>query len=242
MNPTLPTVPPRLAGRVALVTGASRGIGAAVARCLAAEGAQLVLVARTVGGLEAVDDAIREAGGLPASLIPQDLMDLDRIDAIGPAIYQAHGRLDILVGVAGTLTLTPIAASDPKSWTQAMTLTVLANARLIGSVDRLLRQSDAGRAVFLTDSAAIGQGMPFWGVYAAGKAALEALVRAYAAEVVRPELRVNLVDPGPVRTALRLKAFPGEDRRGLKEPDDVARAILELVSPDCRRHGETIRI
>jgi NAD(P)-dependent dehydrogenase (short-subunit alcohol dehydrogenase family) len=237
------TKPLRLAGRVALITGASRGIGAAVAKRLAAEGAQVVLVARTVGGLEAVDDAIRAAGGLPATLVPQDLMELDRVDAIGPAIYQAHGRLDILVGNAGTLgALMPIAASDPKAWHLAMTLNVLANARLIGSVDRLLRQSDAGRAVFVTDTAITGTVTPFWGLYAASKAALETLVRAYAAEVVRPELRVNLVDPGPVRTALRTKAFPGEDRSGLRMPEAVAEGFLELVVPECRRHGETVRI
>jgi NAD(P)-dependent dehydrogenase (short-subunit alcohol dehydrogenase family) len=245
-DPALPASSPapalRLQGRVALITGASRGIGAAVARRLAAEGAQVVLVARTVGGLEAVDDAIREAGGLPATLIPQDLMELDRIDAIGPAIHDRHGRLDIVVGNAGTLgALSPIAASDPKAWAMVMTLNVLANARLIGSVDRLLRQSDAGRAIFVTDTAATGAVTPFWGLYGASKTALETLVRTYAAEVVRPELRVNLVDPGPVRTALRSKAFPGEDVGGLRLPEAVTGLFAALAGPDCRYHGALLR-
>jgi NAD(P)-dependent dehydrogenase (short-subunit alcohol dehydrogenase family) len=234
--------PSPLAGRVALITGASRGIGAAVAKRLAAAGAQVVLVARTVGGLEAVDDGIRQAGGLPATLVPLDLMELDGIDGLGPAIHQRHGRLDILVGNAGVLgMLSPIAASDAKAWRQVMTINVLANARLIGSVDRLLRQSDAGRAIFVTDRSITEKVTPFWGLYAASKSALETLVRTYAAEVVRPSLRVNLIDPGPVGTALRTKAFPGEDVRRLPLPETVTDLFLELASPGCTRHGEIVR-
>ncbi len=232
----------RLAGRVALITGASRGLGAAVARRFAAEGAQVVLVARTVGGLEAVDDAIREAGGLPATLVPQDLTHLDAIDALGPAICQRHGRLDILVGNAGVLgALAPVAASDPKAWHMTHTLHVLANARLIGTLDRLLRQSDAGRAIFVTDTAATGTMTPFWGLYGASKIALEALVRTYAAEVVRSALRVNLIDPGPLRTALRAKAFPGEDRNHLPLPETVTDLFVDLADPTCTRHGEIVK-
>ena len=232
-----------LAGRVALVTGASRGIGAAVAIRLGAAGAQVVLLARTLGGLEGVDDAIRRAGGLAATLIPLDLMDLAAIDEIGPAIHHRHGRLDILVGNAGLLGgLTPIAASDAKAWHRTLTVNVLANARLIGSVDRLLRQSDAGRAIFVTDSFATETVTPFWGVYGASKAALETLVRAYAAEVVWPALRVNLIDPGPVRTALRARAFPGEDPGSLPSPESVTDLFLELACPGCTRHGETVRV
>jgi NAD(P)-dependent dehydrogenase (short-subunit alcohol dehydrogenase family) len=236
------TSTPRLAGRVALITGASRGLGAAVARRFAAEGAQVVLVARTVGGLEAVDDAIRQAGGLPATLVPQDLMHLDAIDALGPAVYERHGRLDILVGNAGVLgALAPIAASDPKTWHLTHTLHVLANARLIGTLDRLLRQSDAGRAIFVTDTAATGAITPFWGLYGASKIALETLVRTYAAEVVRPELRVNLMDPGPLRTGFRAGAFPGEDITRLPLPETVTELFVALAEPACTRHGEIVR-
>ena len=231
----------RLAGRVALITGASRGIGAAVARRFAAEGAQVVLVARTVGGLEAVDDAIRGEGGRPATLVPQDLTRLDAIDALGPAIYERHGRLDILVGNAGVLgALAPVAACDPRTWQMTHTLHVLANARLIATVDRLLRRSDAGRAIFVTDTAATGTIAPFRGAYGASKTALETRVRTYAAEVVRPELRVNLIDPGPRRTLFRANAFPGEDRSRLPLPEDVTDLFVELAEPACTRHGETV--
>jgi NAD(P)-dependent dehydrogenase (short-subunit alcohol dehydrogenase family) len=213
-----------------------------VALRFAAEGAQVVLVARTVGGLEAVDDAIRAAGGLPSTLVPQDLTQLDAIDALGPAIYERHGRLDILVANAGVLgALAPIAASDPKTWHMTHTLHVLANARLIGSLDRLLRQSDAGRAIFVTDTMATKAIVPFWGIYAASKIALETLVRTYAAEVVRPELRVNLIDPGPLRTAFRLKSFPGEDINRLPLPETVTDLFLELADPACARHGEIVQ-
>ena len=235
------TSSPRLAGRIALITGASRGIGAAVARRFAAEGAQVVLTARTVGGLEEVDDAIRSAGGLPATLIPLDLIKLDEIDRLGPAIYERFGRLDILVGNAGTLgALSPVAYSDPKIIQQVMTINVMANYRLIRTVDPLLRQSDAGRAIFVTDRVT-EETAPFWGLYAASKIALETMVRAYAAEVTRPSLRVNLVYPGVVATVLRSKAFPGEDRSGLLQPDGVTDLFVELAEPACTRHGETLR-
>ena len=236
------TTTSRLAGRVALITGASRGIGAAVARRFAAEGAEVVLTARTIGGLEEVDDAIRAAGGKPATLIPLDLMKLDEIDRLGPAIHQRFGRLDILVGNAGTLgALTPVAYSDPKILQQVMTVNVMANYRLIRTVDPLLRQSDAGRAIFVTDSV-IAEVAPFWGLYAASKIALETMVRAYAAEVTRPELRVNLIAPGVVSTALRHTAFPGEDRSALPSPDSVTDLFVDLADPACARHGEIVHI
>ena len=232
----------RLAGRIALITGASRGIGAAVARRFAAEGAQVVLTARTVGGLEAVDDAIRTAGGLPATLVPLDLMKLDEVDRLGPAIFGRYGRLDIVVGNAGTLgALTPVAHSDPKVLQQVMTINVMANYRLIRSVDPLLRQSDAGRAIFVTDLVT-EEVAPFWDLYAASKIALETMVRAYAAEVTRPELRVNLIYPGAVATALRSKAFPGEDQSVLPSPDSVTDTFVELAEPACTRHGQTVRV
>ncbi|MEI8393444.1 MAG: SDR family NAD(P)-dependent oxidoreductase [Rhodospirillaceae bacterium] len=231
----------RLSGRVALITGASRGIGAAVAKRYAAEGAQVILTARTVGGLEEVDDAIRSTGGLPATLIPLDLMKLEQIDGLGPAIHERFGKLDIVVGNAGTLgTLTPVAASDPKVLTQVMTINVMANYRLIRTADPLLRQSDAGRAIFVTDYFAPPIS-PFWGLYAASKIALETMVRAYAAEVTRPELRVNLIYPGVVATALRAKAFPGEAPDTLPGPVSVTDGFVALAESACTRHGETVR-
>ncbi|MEI6559591.1 MAG: SDR family NAD(P)-dependent oxidoreductase [Rhodospirillaceae bacterium] len=235
-----PAAAGRLAGRVALITGASRGIGAAVARRFAAEGAEIVLTARTVGGLEEVDDAIRAAGGPAATLIPLDLMNLDEIDRLGPALYQRFGRLDILVGNAGTLgSLAPVAYSDPKILQRVMTVNVFANYRLIRTLDPVLRLSGAGRAIFVTDGLK-GESVPFWGLYAASKVALETMVRAYAAEITRPELRVNLIDPGVVGTALRAKAFPGEDQQTLRRPDEVAGAFVDLAETACGRHGETV--
>jgi NAD(P)-dependent dehydrogenase (short-subunit alcohol dehydrogenase family) len=240
---TSPPPPPaagRLDGRIALVTGASRGIGAAVAKRLAAEGAEVVITARTVGGLEEVDDEIRAAGGKGATLIPLDLMNLDEIDQLGPLLHQRFGRLDIVVGNAGTLgALAPVAYSDPKIIQRLMTVNVLANYRLIRTLDPLLRQSDAGRAIFVTDLLE-EESVNFWGLYRASKHALEAMVRAYAAEVTRPELLVNLVHPGPVATALRAKAYPGEDRSRLARPEDVVAAFADLADPACRRHGETV--
>ena len=230
----------RLAGRIALITGASRGIGAAVARRFAAEGAEVILTARTGGALEEVDDEIRAAGGTPAPQIPLDLMKLDEIDQLGPLLHQRFGRLDILVGNAGTLgSLTPVAYSDPKILPRLMTVNVMANYRLIRTLDPLLRQSDAGRAIFVTDLL-IGESVPFWGLYAASKLALETMVRAYAAEITRPELRVNLIYPGAVATALRAEAFPGEPRTSLPRPDDITGSFVDLADPACTRHGETV--
>ncbi len=230
----------RLAGRIALITGASRGIGAAVARRFAAEGAEVVLTARTVGALEEVDDQIRATGGIPATLIPLDLMNLDEIDQLGPILYQKFGRLDILIGNAGTLgALAPVACSDPKILQRVMTVNVMANYRLIRTLDPILRQSPAGRAIFVTDLME-GETVPFWGLYGASKIALETMVRAYAAEVTRPDLRVNLVYPGVVGTALRAKAFPGESQAPLRQPDEVTDIFVELADPACTRHGETV--
>lgn len=229
-----------LAGRVAVVTGASRGIGAAVALRLAAEGAHVVLVARTVGGLEAVDDAVTSAGG-SATLVPLDLADHQQIDALGAALFERYGRLDILVGNAAVLgTLSPVGHVDPAVWQDVMAVNLTANYRLIRSLDPLLRQSDAGRAIFVTYGVAGGT-FPYWSAYAASKAALEALVRSYAGETARTALRVNLIDPGVVRTAMRAHAFPGEDPTSLPKPEAVTRTFVELASPGCTRHGEVIR-
>jgi NAD(P)-dependent dehydrogenase (short-subunit alcohol dehydrogenase family) len=229
----------RLAGRIALVTGASRGIGAAVATRFAAEGAHVVLVARTVGGLEEVDDRIRAAGG-SATLVPFDLRQFDQIDRMGAALYERFGRLDVLVGNAGQLgVLGPLGHIDPKVWTRTLELDVTANYRLIRSLDPLLRQSDAGRAIFVTCARA-RQPHAYWGLHAAAKAALEAMVGCYAGEQGLTRIRVNLVDPGVVRTQLRAEAFPGEKPDDLRPPEAVTDAFVELASPDCTRQGEVV--
>lgn len=230
----------RLTGRIALITGASRGIGAAVAKRFAAEGAQVVLVARTVGGLEEVDDAIRAATGASAVLVPLDLGDLDKVDPLGHAIYERFGRLDIVVGNAATLgVLGPVAYTEPKVWDSAMKVNALANYRLIRTLDRLLRASDAGRAIFVTSGAARAA-VPYWGPYAASKAALEAMVKTYAGEVAKSPLRVNLLDPGVVRTVLRAAAFPGEDPNQHPAPESVTDAFVALAEAACTRHGEIV--
>jgi len=232
----------RLAGRVALVTGASRGIGAAVARRFAQEGAKLVLVARTVGGLEEADDAARAAGS-KATLVPLDLRDFDAIDRLGASLYERFGRLDILVGNAATLgSLSPVHHVTPKDWQQTIDLNLTANWRLIRSLDPLLRQSPAGRAIFVT--ADVGSlPKPFWGAYAASKAGLESLVRMYAAEIAPTStLRVNLIDPGRVGTALRARAYPGEKREALPAPESVTEAFVRLAEVSCNEQGSLVTI
>jgi NAD(P)-dependent dehydrogenase (short-subunit alcohol dehydrogenase family) len=218
----------RLAGRLALITGASRGIGAAVARRFAAEGAHVVLVARTVGGLEEVDDAVRAAGG-SATLVPLDLTEFDKIDQMAAALFERFGRLDILVGNAGILgELGPLSHHDIKLFQRLTDLHVTANWRLIRTCDALLRQAPAGRAVF-TGCAAGHEPTAYWSAYAVTKAALEMMVHVYAAELTKTRAKALLVDPGPVATALRKGAFPGEDRATLAKPDDVAGLYLEAV-------------
>jgi NAD(P)-dependent dehydrogenase (short-subunit alcohol dehydrogenase family) len=229
----------RLEGRLALITGASRGLGAALAVRFAEEGARLILVARTTGGLEEVDDRIRAAGG-EATLVPQDLTLGAAIDELGAVIAQRFGHLDVLIGNADELgPLSPIAHADPKSFEQALAINAVTNHRLIRSLDPLLRASTSGRAIFVTADVAL-EPKPFWGVRAAGKAALEALVMAYAAETAKSDLRVNLVDPGPMRTRLRAKAYPGEDKSALPLPESRTELFLELAEAGCRRHGERL--
>ncbi|HLZ65868.1 MAG TPA: SDR family NAD(P)-dependent oxidoreductase [Aliidongia sp.] len=218
----------RLAGRIALVTGASRGIGAAVARRFAAEGAHVVLVARTVGALEEVDDQIQAAGG-SATLVPLDLQEFDKIDQMGAALYERFGRLDILVGNAGHLgSLGPMSHQDPKVFKRVLETNVTANYRLIRSLEPLLKLAPAGRAIF-TACAAGHEPTAYWSAYAVSKAALEMMVRTWGAELAKTNVKVALVDPGPVATQLRRTAFPGEDQAVMAQPDDVAGLFLEQV-------------
>lgn len=231
----------RLAGRIALVTGASRGIGAAVARRFAAEGAQLVLVARTVGGLEELDDQIRQDGGQGATLVPLDLREFDAIDRLGASLYERFGRLDVLVGNAGVLgTLSPVGHIEPPGWAEVMDINLTANWRLIRSLDPLLRRSQAGRAIFVSSGAAVAP-HAYWGAYAVSKAALEMLVKTYAAELAKTDVRANLIDPGAVRTGMRAKAFPGEDPGTLRTPEAAAETFVELAEATCMKNGEVVR-
>jgi NAD(P)-dependent dehydrogenase (short-subunit alcohol dehydrogenase family) len=226
-----------LADRIALVTGASRGIGAALAVALAKAGAHVVAVARTVGGLEELDDAVRAAAGT-ATLVPLDLRDYDGIDRLGAALNERYGKLDVLVGNAAVVgALSPLGHIEPKAWDEVMAVNVTANWRLIRSMDPLLRASDAGRAVFISSGAASGA-FPYWGPYALSKAALEMLARTYAAEIASTPVRVNLVNPGPTRTKMRASAFPGEDPMRLDTPEQVAEQILPLCLPSFRETGK----
>jgi NAD(P)-dependent dehydrogenase (short-subunit alcohol dehydrogenase family) len=234
------TTSQRLAGRIALVTGASRGIGAAVAKRFAAEGAQVILLARTVGALEELDDEIRSAGGNQAVLLPLDLRQFDKIDQMAVALHQRFGRLDVLVGNAGVLgTLSPMGHFEPKTWAEVMEVNLTANWRLIRALDPLLRLSQAGRAVFTTCVAA-REPLPYWGAYAASKAALETLVRIYAGEAANTGLKVNLVDPGIVGTRLRTRGFPGEDHAKLRKPEDVTEPFVALGEVTCALQGELL--
>lgn len=196
-------------------------------------------MSRTPGALEEVDDKIRAAGS-HAILVPLDLADGAGIDQLGGALAQRFGRLDVLVGCAAELgPLSPLGHIEPRAFDRIMTINATANYRLIRSLDPLLRASEAGRAIFATCAQARA-GRPFWGGYAASKAALEALVMAYAAETRRTAVRVNLIDPGPLRTRLRAQAYPGEDPAKLPEPATVAEAFLALAETGCTQHGARI--
>jgi NAD(P)-dependent dehydrogenase (short-subunit alcohol dehydrogenase family) len=229
----------RFFGRIALVTGASRGIGRAAAKALAAEGAHVILVARTVGALEEVDDEIRSAGGT-ATLVPLDVKDFPALDRLGATIFERWGRLDALLGNAGVLgNLTPLAQLNPKVFAECLDVNVTANWRLIRSLDQLLKRSDAGRALFVTSGAA-RRVRAYWGAYAMSKAALEAVVLTYAAECADTSVGINLFNPGPLRTRMRQKAMPGEDPESLDPPEAVGPMICDLLAPACARNGELI--
>lgn len=229
----------RLSGRIALVTGASRGIGRAAAIALGAAGAHVICVARTVGGLEETDDAVQKAGGT-ATLVPLNLKDFAAIDRLGASIFERWKKLDAFLGNAGTLgVLTPLSHLDPKVFQELVDINVTANWRLIRSFDPLLRLSDAGRVLFLSSGAA-RRHTPFWGGYAMSKAALESLAFTYAEECSGTKVKVNVLNPGPMRTLMRAKAMPGEDPSTLPRPEELAPLIVELLSPENEKQGELV--
>jgi len=225
-----------LSGRIALVTGASRGIGAATALALGKAGAHVVALARTVGGLEELDDAIRSAGG-SATLVPLDVTDFAGLARLAGTLNGRYGRLDILIGNAGIAgPSSPLDHITLKDWEEVMKVNVTANWQLICAMDALLRRSDAGRAVVVTSGAAHNM-RPYWGLYSTSKAALEAVARTYAAETERTAVRVNLFNPGPTRTRMRAQAMPGEDPMTLPSPEEVAEKIVELCMPGFSETG-----
>ncbi len=212
-----------LQGRIAVVTGASRGIGRAVALRFAAEGAHVVA-----------------RGGGSATLVPVDMLELDRLDALGPSLYERFGKVDILVGNAGDLgTLGPVTHHDAKGWQDAMTVNVHANWRLMRTLEPALRLSDAGRAIFVTSGAA-RRVRAYWGAYATTKAALEMMVRTWAEELATTPVRVNLLSPGAVATRMRKAAFPGEDQSKLRQPEQITQSFVDLALPSCTRNGEIV--
>jgi NAD(P)-dependent dehydrogenase (short-subunit alcohol dehydrogenase family) len=231
-----------LDGRIALVTGASRGIGRASALALAKAGVHVIAVARTQGGLEELDDEIRAATGERATLVPLDLANGSGLDELGLAIHQRHGRLDILVHAAAMLGgLWPAAHMEPKHWDQVVAVNLTSAYRLIRSMEPLLRQSDAGRAIVLTSGVA-ARPRAFWGAYAATKAGLEALVRCWADEIESTPVRAVLLDPNVMRTRMRAEAFPGEDPETLPDPSEIGPMVVELAAKaDLGLPKETVK-
>ena len=226
-----------LHNRIAVVTGASRGIGRAAALALARAGAHVIALARTQGALEELDDEIRFLAGA-ATLVPVDLTDFEALDRLGAAIHERWGKLDVVIGNAGILgEVTPLPHVDPKVWDSVTAVNVTANWRLIRSLDPLLRASDAGRAIFVSSGAA-HHCKAYWGPYSVSKAALEALVRTYAAETASTNVRAMLVNPGPLRTRMRAAAMPGEDPLTLKTPEDLAPHFVRLASPEWTETGK----
>jgi NAD(P)-dependent dehydrogenase (short-subunit alcohol dehydrogenase family) len=227
----------QLQNKIALITGASRGIGAAVAKRFAAEGAHVILVARTVGGLEETDDAISKAGG-KATLVPLDLMEYGKIDALGAQIAERFGALDILVGNAGILgDLTPLSHGDATMWDKVMATNLTANWRLIRSLDPLLRASKAGRAIFVTTQMTLAP-HAYWGPYAVSKIGLEMLVKTYAAELATTNVKANLIDPGIIDTAMLASAMPGMNTSKISKPDSITDIFVNLALASCTTQGE----
>lgn len=228
--------------KITLITGCSRGIGAAIAHKMALQGAHVIAIARSTGGLEELDDRIRADGGEAITLLPMDLSKGSDIDKVGPTIAERYGRLDIFIGNAGILgTLSPVTHAKPKDWKQIFDINFHANVRLIRTLDPLLRKSNAGRILFTT-SAIADECPAYWGPYATTKAALNAYIQTYAAETLETNLRVNGIHPGPVKTDMLDEAFPGGTPFKAKSPEDVVDDYLELVSDSCTHHGQIIKL
>ncbi len=231
-----------LTGKIALITGASKGIGASIAKAYAKAGAHVILIARNKSALEKIDDEIRAIGG-QATLMPFDLMKLDDLEKLGQILYQKFGKLDIFVGNAGLLgTLGPLPQISTREFQHVMDVNLNANFRLIKTLDPLLQKSEAGRVIFVSTSKGVVKGRAYWGTYSISKAALESMARVYAAENEQSNLRVNIIDPGAVRTDMRASAMPGEDPMTLPAPEDITALFLDLASSNCVQHGEIIRI
>lgn len=238
MNTEAPARP--LEGRISLVTGATRGIGRAIALGLAEAGAHVIAVGRTQGALEQLDDELKANGLDCATLVPLDLKDGDGIDRLGGVIYERWGRLDVMVAAAGLLgVVTPIAQLDVKIWDQVMAVNLTANYRLIRSMDPLLRRSDAGRALFLSSGVAADP-RAFWSAYAISKAGLEAMAKIYADETAHTPVRVGVINPGPMRTRMRAQAFPGEDPQTLPAPEEIVPLVLEQLAPSAEPTPQVI--
>jgi len=226
----------QLKGKTAMVAGATRGIGRAIALGLTKEGAHVYCLGRTVGALEELDDEIKKMAG-SATLVPLDLSDMDSIDKLGAAIYERHGKLDIVVGNAGTLgPLSPLAHIQEKHFQPVIDLNLTANWRLIRAMDPLLAASDAGRALFVT-SGASWKNKPYWGPYGLTKAALNAMVATYAAECEGTSTKANLLNPGPTATRMRAEAMPGEDPQSITQPEEIAKYALDLCSSQLEQTG-----
>ena len=229
----------RLKDRIALITGASRGIGAAIAKRYAAEGAHVIAVARTTGGLEELDDEIKALGG-SATLIPLDLAKTEMIDGLAAPLYERFGKIDILVGNAGIFgRMTPLHQFPPNLWEEVFKVNVHANQRLLRAVHPLLFASTAGRAIFVTSTVS-REIRAYWGAYAASKAALDNMIMGYAREVEQSNIRVNLVNPGGTRSKMRAEAFPGEDPSTLPKPEDITEVFVALAEASSTRNGEWI--
>ena len=230
-----------LSGKTALITGASRGIGAAVAKAYAKAGAHVLLVGRNGQRLGKIDDQIRAEGG-QATLLPLDITKFEEVDKIGPAIFEKFGGLDIFVGNAGLLgTLTPLTHTKKEEFQSVLDVNLTANFHFLRTVDPLLQKSSAGRAIFVTTGAGVVEGRAYWGSYALSKAALESMVRVYAEEVANTNVRVNMIDPGAVRTKMRASAKPGEDPMSLPAPEEIVSTFINLAANNCQKHGEIIK-
>jgi NAD(P)-dependent dehydrogenase (short-subunit alcohol dehydrogenase family) len=232
-------IPKRLKDRIALITGASRGLGRAIALAFAREGAHVLLLARTRKALEEVDDQVRAQGGA-ATLVPLDLANGKAIDALGPMLYERFGKLDVLVGNAAILGgLSPLPHIASANWDRVFAVNVTANWRLIRTLDPLLRRADAGRAIFVTSGVAQSC-KAYWAPYSASKAALEALAKTYANETADTLIKVNLVDPGAIATRMRAEAYPGEDPNTLRTPEAVAETFVRLAMAECELTGKIV--